>query len=137
MDKISKERRSRNMSRIRSRDTALEIAVRKRLFALGLRYRLRSSLPGHPDIVFPRKKVAVFINGCFWHMHGCELSTIPSTRTKFWSEKLSRNEKRDHEVARKLRKMEWKVVTLWECEINKQLRQEIRKILKAISFTSD
>ena len=132
MDKISKERRSWNMSRIRSRDTSLETEVRKRLFTLGWRYRLKSKLPGHPDIVFPSKKVAVFIHGCFWHMHGCKLSTVPSTRSAFWLEKLKGNKRRDVETKVSLKDMGWRIVTVWECNLKKHPAQEIERIVEAL-----
>lgn len=87
------------MSRIRSSDTSIELAVRRCLFSWGFRYRLKYPLPGKPDIVFPGRRIAVFVNGCFWHMHGCRLSKMPSTRTDFWKDKLERNRERDAEVS--------------------------------------
>ena len=134
MDRINKERRSWNMSRIRSADTSLEIEVRKILYSLGYRYRLHSSLPGHPDLVFPKQMVALFINGCFWHMHGCKLSTIPSTRREFWTEKLNRNRQRDHNVTEELNAMGWKVVKIWECRFIKDRRREISRIRNALNY---
>ncbi len=136
MDKISKERRSWNMSRIRSSNTSLELEVRKALHALGFRYRLRSSLPGHPDIVFPKQRVALFINGCFWHSHGCKLSTTPTTRHDFWAEKLGKNKNRDKRVNGQLKAMGWKVVTLWECRIMEQPEREIARAVRTISSAS-
>lgn len=120
------------MSRIRSRDTTIELEVRKRLYAIGLRYRLRSKLPGHPDVVFPGKKVAVFIHGCFWHMHGCRLSALPSTRSAYWLDKLRGNKRRDAQAAESLKQMGWKIVTVWECNLKKHPSQEITRITEAV-----
>ena len=132
MDRISKERRSWNMSRIKSRDTSLEMRVRRAVFARGYRYRVRSTLPGKPDMVFPGRRIAVFINGCFWHMHGCSLSKIPRTNSEFWKNKLSRNRERDEEVRKKLEGAGWKVIVLWECQINSGTDQGIEPLLKAL-----
>ena len=104
------------MSRIRSADTSLELKVRRYLYAEGYRYRTGFRLRGRPDIVFPGRKIAVFVNGCFWHMHGCRLSTIPSTRRNFWSAKLTGNKMRDMKNVVMLEKDNWNVVTIWECE---------------------
>lgn len=111
------ERRSWNMSRIRSHDTGPELAVRRYLYSVGFRYMLNFSLPGKPDIVFPRKRIAVFVNGCFWHMHGCRLSAIPATRREFWLVKLKGNAERDRKNKTVLESDGWTVMTLWECEI--------------------
>ena len=129
MDKISREKRSRNMSRIRSADTSIEKIVRKTLFSLGFRYRLHSKLPGRPDIVFPGKRLAVFINGCFWHKHGCRLTVIPHTRTEFWESKLNQNKERDKRVKKILESSGWRTVTIWECEIEKDIISAIYPIL--------
>lgn len=120
------------MSRIKSRNTSIELFVRKKLYALGLRFRIKSNLPGHPDVVFLGKRVAVFIHGCFWHFHGCRLSTIPSTRTAVWTEKLRRNRQRDAEAAIELTEEGWKVITIWECDLKRNPAQEIAKVDKAV-----
>ena len=130
-DRITKERRSWNMSRIKGKDTGIEVAVRKRLFSLGYRYRKNDkSLPGKPDIVFPKYKTVVFIHGCFWHMHSaCRNSVIPKTNTDFWITKLKRNVDKDHENKRMLEEQGWKVITIWECEIEKDLDEVIQRII--------
>lgn len=108
------------MSRVRSKDTRFELDMRKRLHSLGFRYRLhRKDLPGRPDIVFPRYSAAIFINGCFWHLHRCYLSSIPRTKSKWWKAKLDRNHSRDGEAVESLKKLGWRVMILWECGIRR------------------
>jgi DNA mismatch endonuclease (patch repair protein) len=116
-DVHSKETRSYNMSRIRSKDTKPELLVRKFLFSKGFRYRLHDKkLPGKPDIVLPKYKTVVFIHGCFWHGHdGCRYSVIPKTRTEWWEEKIDRNKIKDEKVKNDLLKLKWKVIHVWEC----------------------
>ncbi|MCZ4074952.1 very short patch repair endonuclease [Agrobacterium sp. LMR679] len=114
---VSQQRR-RNMQAVRSRDTKPEIAVRKLLHRLGYRFRLqRSDLPGKPDIVLPRHRLAVFVHGCFWHRHNCKRATMPKTRTTFWEAKLSANVDRDARAMAALGKLGWRTVVIWECEI--------------------
>ena len=120
-DRISKARRSWNMSRIKSTNTSLELRVRRYLHSRGIRYRIGFSLEGKPDIVFPGKRIAVFVNGCFWHAHGCSLSHIPSTRTEYWGPKLRRNRERDREVRAILSSTGWRVLAIWECDIRKDI----------------
>jgi len=117
-DHLSKEQRSRNMSRIRSKDSAAEKAVRSILHRLGCRFRLhRRDLPGTPDIVLPKYRTALFVHGCFWHRHqGCKRSFVPSTRTEYWSRKFQANVERDRRNRADLMDMGWQVVVLWECE---------------------
>jgi DNA mismatch endonuclease (patch repair protein) len=105
------------MSGIRGKDTRPEIVVRKLLFAAGYRFRLhRKDLPGAPDIVLPSRKVAVFVNGCFWHMHAkCQYSKLPSTRLAFWQTKLEGNVTRDQKAINALLRSGWRVLTVWEC----------------------
>ena len=121
------------MSRIRSRDTSIELAVRRHLFSRGFRYRLHYPLPGKPDIVFPGRRLAVFVNGCFWHMHGCRLSKMPSTRSDFWKAKLEGNRERDAEVSALLTGRGWTVVTLWECEIRDGLEPALARLVSILS----
>jgi len=111
--------RSYNMSRIKGKNTKPEMLVRKFLFANGFRYRLNvKTLPGKPDIVLPKYKTVIFINGCFWHGHeGCRYFTIPKTRTEFWLTKISDTQKRDREAESQLNELGWKVVTVWECQL--------------------
>ncbi len=107
------------MARIRSKDTSPEIALRRELHRLGLRYVLNNSrLPGKPDLVFPRFRAVVFVHGCFWHRHaGCNVATTPKSNTDFWKSKFDRNVARDTRVARELRDLGWRVYTAWECEL--------------------
>lgn len=117
------------MASIRSKNTLPELAVRKELWKEGFRYRLHYKvLPGKPDIVFPNKKLAVFINGCFWHNHSCIGGRVPRTNTKFWKTKIEMNVRRDELNYQKLKEMGWKVLTLWECEINLNLVKQVNKV---------
>ena len=119
MDRISKEHRSWNMSRIKSGNTKPEIVVRSLLHKLGYRFRLhRKDLPGKPDIVLPRYNSVVFVHGCFWHRHnGCKKATVPKTKILFWREKFKGNIERDIKVQEELQSMGWKILIIWECEL--------------------
>jgi len=112
--------RSENMSRIRGKNTQPELKVRRALWAAGLRYRLYDkSLPGNPDLVFPGRRTVIFVHGCFWHCHeGCNKFRIPKTRTNWWTKKLNRNKARDAEVAAALEAEGWRVIVVWECEVD-------------------
>ncbi len=118
-DRLTPERRSWNMSRIRGRDTLPERRVRSLLHRLGFRFSLRrKDLPGKPDIVLPARHAVVFVHGCFWHQHlGCRNATMPSTRRAFWEAKLQGNAARDSRIADALRSLGWRVMTVWECEL--------------------
>lgn len=118
-DIVSSKKRSAMMSGIHSKDTKPELAVRKALFASGFRYRLHNpSLPGSPDIVLAKYRVAVFVHGCFWHMHqDCRYSRMPSTRIDFWSKKLTANAARDKRVTDELLTLGWRVLVIWECHV--------------------
>jgi DNA mismatch endonuclease (patch repair protein) len=117
-DKLTTEKRSWNMSRIKGRDTAPELAVRKMLHAAGYRFRLhRKDLPGKPDIVLPKYKTVIFVHGCFWHSHGCKDSGTPKTNTGFWATKLADNARRDIKNQALLKQQGWNVQVIWECEI--------------------
>ncbi len=120
----SKEARSYNMSRIRGTNTKPEETVRKYLFSQGFRYRKNvSTLPGKPDIVLPKYKTVIFVNGCFWHKHeGCKYFVWPRTNTEFWQNKISHNVEHDRKVYSLLRQSGWKVVIVWECELKKAHR---------------
>jgi len=112
--------RSYIMSRIRKTDTKPELKVRKFLFSKGYRYRLYvRGLPGNPDIVMPRYKVAIFINGCFWHAHTkCRRGKMPKSNVEYWVPKIEGNVKRDVRNKKELRKMGWKPITIWECDLH-------------------
>ena len=106
------------MARVRSKDTEPELAVRREVHAAGFRYRLHGkTLPGTPDLVFPRSSVAVFINGCFWHGHNCEDGTRPASNTDYWNAKINRNIARDRRNAAALRRKGWRVIVIWTCRL--------------------
>jgi DNA mismatch endonuclease (patch repair protein) len=120
-DKLTAEHRSWNMSRIRSTNTAPEKLVRSMLHRMGYRFSLhRKDLPGRPDIVMPKHNTVIFVHGCFWHRHsGCNQGRIPATRREFWEKKLTGNAERDKQHQRELRKLGWRVITVWECEVER------------------
>ncbi len=126
MDVHDKKARSYNMSCIKGKDTKPEEIVRKYLFAQGLRYRKNDKrLPGSPDVVFPKYKVVIFVNGCFWHGHeGCKHFVWPKSNTDFWKEKIQKNILRDERNQQDLRKMGWYVIVVWECQLKKTQRKE-------------
>lgn len=133
MDILTKERRSQVMSRIRGRNTKPEMLVRRTAHALGLRFRLhRRDLPGTPDIVFPAKKTALFVRGCFWHRHdSCRYAYTPNSNETFWSQKFVRNVERDREVMNELRRAGWRPIVIWECETKQaDLAARIDRLLK-------
>ena len=116
MDTVDRETRSRIMSSVGQKDTGPEILLRHSLHKAGLRYRLHDrTLPGSPDLVFPRFKAVVFVHGCYWHSHGCYKSTVPKSRREFWKNKFRVNRERDERNAMLLRKRGWRVLTVWEC----------------------
>lgn len=117
-DVVDAATRSRMMSGIRGKDTKPELVVRRGLHALGFRYRLHDRrLPGKPDVVLPRWRAAIQINGCFWHGHDCALFRWPGTRQEFWRSKIGRNVERDREVEAALDRAGWRVLTVWECAL--------------------
>lgn len=124
-DNHTKEVRSRNMSHIRSINTKPEEKVRKYLFSKGFRYRKNvRRLPGCPDIVLPKYKSVIFINGCFWHKHDCPRFVWPSSNQEYWIPKITRNVERDERNQQTLKEMGWQVITVWECELKKANFQE-------------
>ena len=119
-DIFSQTKRSDIMSKISSKDTKPEILVRKFLFSKGFRYRINvKTLPGKPDIVLPKYKTIIFVNGCFWHGHNCKKGNLPSSNTDFWKEKISNTKSRDAKNSDFLVKLGWKVIIIWQCEISK------------------
>src|SRR5262245_6705002 len=117
MDTISKERRRWNMSQIRSRDTRPERIVRSVLHHLGLRFRLHVQLPGRPDVVLSRHRTVVVVHGCFWHRHaGCKFAYTPKSNRSFWQRKFHENVLRDRRTSRAMRRLGWRVITVWECQ---------------------
>jgi DNA mismatch endonuclease (patch repair protein) len=127
-DNFTKEKRSSIMSHIGGKETKPEAMVRKLIFSKGLRYRKNDkSLPGTPDIVLPKYRTVVFIHGCFWHGHkGCRKSELPDTRRDFWERKISENMTRDQRNIDELEKSQWRVIVVWQCEINNIKRREKR-----------
>lgn len=133
-DKISKEHRSWNMSRIKGKDTKPEMSVRSMLHNMGFRFRLhQKDLPGRPDIVLPKYKTVIFVHGCYWHRHpGCKDTTTPKTRVEFWAEKFEKNILRDKKNTELLRKQGWKVEIIWECQTKNEdvIRERICNIFQ-------
>jgi DNA mismatch endonuclease, patch repair protein len=135
-DTFTKAERSRIMAAIKSRDTTPELTVRRLVHSLGYRYRLHvRSLPGTPDLVFPRLRKVINVNGCFWHLHRCAHCRVPSSRRSYWIAKLERNAARDVRTVRELRRSGWQVMVIWECQIGAakqaRLRARIVKFLKS------
>lgn len=129
VDNRSPQSRSALMSRIRGKDTAPELVVRRLLHALGYRFRLhRRNLPGTPDIVLPSRRKVIFINGCFWHAHGCRIGRPPKSRPEFWLPKLERNRSKDKRNGRALRRLGWEVLTVWQCQTKSADRLKSRLI---------
>lgn len=120
VDTLTPTQRSERMSRIRSRDTKPEIALRKALHSLGFRFRVRKTgLPGKPDLVLAKYRCVIFVHGCFWHRHpGCKVATTPKSNTEFWVEKFTRNVDRDKRVQKQLEEDGWHVITVWECDVD-------------------
>jgi DNA mismatch endonuclease (patch repair protein) len=131
MDTLSRKERSERMGRVRAKDTKPEMFVRRLIHGLGYRYRLHSAkLPGHPDLVFTGRKKVIFVHGCFWHRHGgCPNCRLPKSRLDFWEPKLARNRQRDISNQAKLRKMGWKLLVIWECELKDQTRL-VKRVVK-------
>lgn len=133
MDIVTPARRSMMMSRIGGKNTAPEMKVRRAAHSLGHRFRLhRREMPGSPDLVFPRKKVALFVHGCFWHRHeGCRRCYAPKSNVEFWEQKFHNNVTRDKRVTGELERMGWSVFVIWECETASadELNQKLQKVL--------
>ena len=124
-DTHSKEVRSKNMSHIRSTNSKPEETVRKYLFSKGLRYRKNGRrLPGCPDIVLPKYRTVIFVNGCFWHKHDCGRFVWPSSNEEYWHQKISRNIERDAENQKLLMEQGWRVLVIWECQLKKKVAAE-------------
>ena len=118
VDILTPEKRSQLMGRIRGMDTKPELFVRRALHALGYRFRTHvRELPGCPDLVFSRRRVVVFVHGCFWHRHGCKKTYVPKSRQEFWESKFASNMKRDQRDQKQLVEAGWRVLVVWECEI--------------------
>lgn len=138
VDTVTAAQRSRNMSRIRSRDTKPEKIVRTLLHRAGFRFRLHvTHLPGKPDVVLPKHQKIVLVHGCFWHRHpGCKRCTTPSTNQGYWIPKLEGNAKRDRHTLRQLNQLGWKTLVIWECETKNpaKMDQKLRKFLSSDAY---
>ena len=134
---MTPEQRSRCMAAVKGKDTKPEMIVRKYLFSQGLRFRVQvRKLPGTPDIVLPKYKTAIFVNGCFWHGHeGCKYFRLPKSNVEFWKEKIERNIERDRESMQALLDLGWKVIRVWECELRNKANREVtlNKIYNSIT----
>ena len=122
------------MSKIRSKNTKPEMALRKALYARGFRYRVNDTkLPGKPDIVLPKYKTVIFLFGCFWHRHdGCKYACTPKTNTKFWVDKINSNRERNIINLQKLADLGWNVITVWECEIRHKYKHDITPLVDRV-----
>jgi DNA mismatch endonuclease (patch repair protein) len=130
MDTVDRKTRSKIMASVRQKDTAPEMLLRKRLHHLGFRYRLHDKkLPGSPDLVLKKYQAVIFVHGCFWHRHGCKLSTSPSTRKEFWKDKFKKNIDRDKNNIEKLLQSGWRILIIWQCAIKIKTIGEVSKIV--------
>ena len=132
MDSISPEHRSWNMAQIKGKDTKIEVRVRQYLFSKGFRFRKNDKrFPGKPDVVLPKYKTVIFVNGCFWHMHeGCKQGRLPKSNVEYWEEKLGKNVANDKKHNQQLIEMGWKPITIWECELKNDFEGTLEKIIE-------
>jgi DNA mismatch endonuclease, patch repair protein len=129
-DILTPEQRRLNMSRIRGRDTKPEMLLRRGLHARGIRFRLhRKDLPGRPDLVFPSRRAAIFVHGCFWHGHGCAMFKLPETRTEFWAAKIKGNQERDARALQELPAAGWRTLVVWECDLRGPGRRPLEMVI--------
>lgn len=135
MDTVDCQTRSRIMAAVPRRDSKPEVTLRKELFRMGYRYRLHvKSLPGTPDIILPRFRVAVFVHGCFWHSHAmCKLATRPGTRRTFWTTKFEANIERDNRKRKELRNLGWASVVIWQCQIQRSVRVAAKRVVSRLA----
>ncbi|HEQ72433.1 MAG TPA: DNA mismatch endonuclease Vsr [Spirochaetia bacterium] len=129
-DVFSKAKRSEIMSRVKSKNTKPEMLLRGTLHRIGFRFRLHSAkLPGKPDLSFPKYRAVVFVNGCFWHGHGrCRKSALPTSNSEFWKTKIGKNKMRDQKAYRKLKRLGWRVIVVWECRLMKDAAATAEKV---------
>ncbi|WP_195599243.1 very short patch repair endonuclease [Longibaculum muris] len=132
--KEKSDSRSHNMSHVKGKDTSIELKVRKYLFCHGFRYRKNDrKLPGCPDIVLPKYRCVIFINGCFWHHHyNCKYATIPKTNKEYWIPKIEKNTLRDIENYKKLEQLDYRVIIVWECEIKSSFNARMEYLINEI-----
>ena len=133
-DRMTKKQRSINMSHIKSKDTSIELKVRKYLYHHGFRYKKNDkTLPGTPDIVISKYRVVIFINGCFWHHHyNCKYATLPKTRQDYWLKKIDRNVDNDLKHYKELEQLDYKVIVVWKCEIKECFEYRMRELVNEI-----
>jgi len=125
MDKLTPQQRSLLMSKVKSKNTKIELVVRRFLFAKGFRYRVNvKTLPGTPDIVLKNYRTVIFVNGCFWHGHDCSIYKTPKTSVEFWLNKIERNRERDEKVRNQLRHLGWRTMVVWECQLKPKVRRQ-------------
>ncbi|WP_445399886.1 very short patch repair endonuclease [Zobellella sp. An-6] len=136
-DKLTREERSRLMSRIGSKGSSAEMKLRRLIHSMGFRYRLHvKGLPGTPDMVFPRRRAVIFMHSCFWHRHeGCRMATEPKSNREYWLPKLEENRRRDLRQRRQLQELGWRVLVVWECELRdlEKVARSVRDFLEASS----
>lgn len=134
VDVVDQKTRSRMMSGIRGKNTKPEILIRKALHAGGFRFRLhRKNLPGSPDIVLPKYRAVILVNGCFWHGHQCRLFKWPKSRPEFWRNKIEGNMRRDQQKLSELKRMGWRVCVLWECAIKGASEEHLNRVIENVS----
>ncbi|MCL5006412.1 MAG: DNA mismatch endonuclease Vsr [Acidobacteria bacterium] len=135
MDVFSPVKRSEIMRRVRSKDTKPERFVRRLVSGMGFRYRLHSeNLPGHPDLVFGRLHKVIFVHGCFWHGHSCRAGALPASNREYWENKREKNLARDERARRELKRVGWKSLVVWECQVNKEATMKmIRRFLGGVN----
>lgn len=138
-DRITKQQRSLNMAHIKSKDTSIELKVRKYLYHNGFRYRKNvKELPGTPDIYLSKYKTVIFINGCFWHHHyNCKLAVIPKSRQNYWLKKINKNIDNDIKHFEELRQLDYKVLIVWECEIKEAFESRMDELIEEIKGARD
>lgn len=133
-DIVDSVTRSRIMTRVKGKNTRLELLIRKGLHSRGFRYRLHhASLPGKPDMVFPKYRAIIFINGCFWHGHECTLFSWPKTRKDFWKDKIEKNRTRDHVTITRLQEKGWRTLVIWECALRGPRKKPMDEVLDECS----
>ena len=133
VDRLTPERRSALMKSVQTKDTGPERRVRSLLHRLGYRFRLhRRDLPGTPDIVLAGRNAVIFVHGCFWHAHGCRIGQAPVSKLEYWGPKLGKNRERDRRKVRELRRLGWRVLTVWQCELSnpEQLTRRLTRFLE-------
>ena len=133
-DRITKEQRSYNMSKIKGKDTNIEVKVRKYLYHHGYRYRKNvKGLPGTPDILLTKQRISIFVNGCFWHHHyNCKLAVYPKSRIDYWKAKIDKNVDNDIKNYKLLNQLDYKVIVIWECELNEAFDSRMKELVEEI-----